>query len=214
MPEQPPSGVVPLDYSPQRARNRLARRSVILALIPVPFVTGILAIRAAKRSEAESYEPRIAFFGRTFGWINLVLSTLASLIVPPYLVHRYHLAAIAECQVQLRDIGQTALLYANEHRGEFPDSLATLNEYAKAESIPIAKHDALVWVRLPSWAHSLQNSVPAYGVQAYEPIENHSDGSNFLFVDGHVEFVPKNNAERVIADVLAGHNPPNEDLFK
>lgn len=46
-------------------------------------------------------------------------------------------------------------------------------------------------------------------VLLYEPLSNHNDtGANFLFADGHVEWLDQHLARKVIRDLQSGKNPP------
>ena len=55
---------------------------------------------------------------------------------------------------------------------------------------------------------TLKTATPGH-VLAYEHLRNHQrNGMNVLFGDGHVEWVESTAAERVVAELKAGHNPP------
>ena len=58
-------------------------------------------------------------------------------------------------------------------------------------------------------AGGLKSPAPDRAVLAHEHLENHTgDGINVLYGDGRVEFVGKAEAEHVMAELAAGHNPP------
>jgi len=53
------------------------------------------------------------------------------------------------------------------------------------------------------------SSSTADTVVLYESLSNHDDqGMNVLYHNGHVEFLEKSTAERVLAELKAGYNPP------
>jgi hypothetical protein len=37
---------------------------------------------------------------------------------------------------------------------------------------------------------------------------------NVLFGDGHVEFIAQPNADKMIAELKAGHNPPRREMMR
>ena len=45
-------------------------------------------------------------------------------------------------------------------------------------------------------------------VLMYEPMSNHGDGFHILFADGHAEFLTGSTAQKVLAELQAGQNPP------
>ena len=49
---------------------------------------------------------------------------------------------------------------------------------------------------------------PPSAVILYERLENHEEGINVYFGDGHTEFILKEQAEKMLAELRAGHNPP------
>jgi prepilin-type processing-associated H-X9-DG protein len=57
-------------------------------------------------------------------------------------------------------------------------------------------------------------TVPATRVIAYEPLGHHGDATNFLYGDGHVEFVRGPKARKIIAELEAGQNPPRAEKIR
>ncbi len=56
---------------------------------------------------------------------------------------------------------------------------------------------------------AIASLVMGLSVLMYEPLANHrSDGSNFLFGDGQVEFVPRVKATKMLVELQSGTNPP------
>jgi prepilin-type processing-associated H-X9-DG protein len=47
-----------------------------------------------------------------------------------------------------------------------------------------------------------------------EPIANHRDGSNVLFMDGHVEFMKQDAAQYIIDELSHGQNPPKWEQWR
>ena len=111
-----------------------------------------------------------------------------------------------KCASNLKQIGQAMLLYANENRGAYPDSIVTLlrtqdlvtdvltcpsGNAEKAASV-----DALaagLTERNCSYLYygdGVTRDAPADAVVMIERPDDHDgDGANALFADGHVEFL-------------------------
>jgi prepilin-type processing-associated H-X9-DG protein len=139
-----------------------------------------------------------------------------------------------KCASNLRLIGQGVMMYANENRGQFPDTMERIlttqdltnvvfccpsssdspapGGNAQAQAANLSKGGHLSYVYVGKGMNMDTNINPrTMGdvVVAYEPMTNHNnDGSNFLFADGHVEFFGKGQAAQIITDVQAGTNPP------
>ena len=137
-----------------------------------------------------------------------------------------------KCASNLRMIGQGIQMYANENRGQFPDTMERIlttqdltaemfvcpsssdtaapgaNLQAQAANLSKGGHLSYVYVG-KGMSMNMNPSTMGDVVLAYEPMTNHNnDGSNFLFADGHVEFFGKGQAAQIITDVQAGTNPP------
>jgi prepilin-type processing-associated H-X9-DG protein len=137
------------------------------------------------------------------------------------------------CASNMRQIGQAIQTYANANRGEFPDTLeralvsADLDSIvfvcpssaddrapgadAKAQAANLSKGGHLSYVYVGKGMNVVSSpGGTSSAVVLYEPLTNHNnDGTNVLFADGHVEFFGKGQAQKLIADVQAGANPPN-----
>jgi prepilin-type processing-associated H-X9-DG protein len=120
----------------------------------------------------------------------------------------------------LRQIGQGCMLYANENNGKYPPDLGTL---LKTEDLTV---DAFVspesGTKLPpelsgqksdeqaAWVNQnsdyvylgagKNNATPADSIIAYEKLHlRGGQGVNILFGDGHVDFEPGSEAQRLLA---------------
>ena len=137
-----------------------------------------------------------------------------------------------KCASNLRQVGMAVMMYANENRGEFPDTMERIlttqdvnstvfccpsssdspapgaNAQAQAANLSKGGHLSYVYVG-KGMSMRMNPATTGDVVIAYEPMTNHNnDGSNFLFADGHVEFFGKGQAAQIITDVQAGTNPP------
>ena len=131
-------------------------------------------------------------------------------IFAPSLCRSRETANRVKCASNLRQIGQAILLYAHDNGGHYPQKLGQLlttqditvevftcpssndekapgetpvQQAAKLETEP--RHLSYIYV-----GHDLTSQSPAETPVCYEAIDNHdNDGSNVLFVDGHVEWI-------------------------
>ncbi len=90
-------------------------------------------------------------------------------------------------------------MYANEHKGEFPD---TLEQAAKRAEVPPAvlinpgrpaENPGYVYIKPPDGVKAGSDRVVLY--EKYKPTD---EGINLGFADGHVEFWPRQTAEKQI----------------
>jgi prepilin-type N-terminal cleavage/methylation domain-containing protein/prepilin-type processing-associated H-X9-DG protein len=143
-----------------------------------------------------------------------IIALLISILLPS-LNRARETANRVKCASNLRQIGQAILMYANENRGAFPDTLdrvlatqdLTAAEFvcpssqdspapgatnqAQAANLSKGGHLSYVYVGKGMTSKILSSPNVATTVVAYEPLTNHrNDGTNVLYADGHVEFVP------------------------
>ena len=125
-------------------------------------------------------------------------------------------------------------MYANETRGNFfPPSLVELaqtqdltadvfvapNSTDTSASIATGSIDPKVWGPkiVPGngfcsyyyLGAGMTDMVPSDVILLYElPAINNGDGANFLYADGHVDFIDEPQATNIINQLKAGTNPP------
>jgi type II secretory pathway pseudopilin PulG len=169
--------------------------------------------------------------------VLVVLSVVAlalSIVLPSLSRHR-GVPFREKCKKQLRAIGQAMILYTEEHGGRYPagadDLIVTQDispqifvcpsgteEPAAAGSTPqetAANVVAPGHVSYVILSKGFSGRPPADAVLAYEPLTNHLHaGLHVLFGDGRVEWVPSPQAERLLAELNAGHNPPRAEAMK
>lgn len=134
------------------------------------------------------------------------------------------------CASHLRRIGQSLTFYAVKYDSHYPPTLDLLILYADTPAELFvcetaggtrAAGETLADVMTAFRAEPQHNSYSYAGaglsaesvtrdhVLAYERLENHSGaGMNVLFGDGDVRWVEPALAERLVAELNAGHNPP------
>ena len=159
-----------------------------------------------------------AVIGTVFG----VLFVLGILFLPP-MQRRNPPSKRQLCALNLMQVGQALRQYAIDNdRGQFPPDLVAL--YANTDIqpevficpnttlAPAMRGQPLVFGKTLSFVYignGLTDSAANNVVLAYEPITNHGNGSNFLFADGRVRFLPRRQARAMVAQLEAGTNPPN-----
>ena len=170
-----------------------------------------------------------------------LLGGLAILVVPFFCVVPILLpstgraresAQRVKCSSNLRQIGQAILLYANDNNDVYPDGLPELlltqdlGSYVmicpSTSDMPASgpttqdvvasflkgKHLSYIYVGKGLSSATVSPDM----VIAYEPLSNHSgDGMNVLYGDGHVPWVNKAMAKKILDELNAGHNPPRPE---
>jgi len=142
----------------------------------------------------------------------LVVPALLISILLPSLNRAREVANRVKCASNMRQIGQAIVLYANDYGGQYPPDLATL---LKTEDIrpPVfvcpdstdtpasgpgdldsGGHDSYVYLG-KGLTMPADPSVPVL----YEADSHHIDGANFLFGDGHVEFMSKSQEAGILS---------------
>jgi prepilin-type processing-associated H-X9-DG protein len=160
----------------------------------------------------------------------LVIVLLFGLILWPSLGDRRERAGRVKCASNLRQVGLACLMYANDYKGQLPDTIdmvLTSQDLApevlvcpstdhtaapgqttqeQAANLTPGKHLSYVYVGKGINTISARNAGAT--VVAYEPPGNHGDGANFLFLDGNVEYLTAGVAQQIINDLQNDVNPP------
>jgi hypothetical protein len=160
--------------------------------------------------------------------------------VPAYIgVHDQRLRVLAQrkCPHTIGGIGAHAALYQSENAGAIPPDLDTLQRYvqkergadtwkqftcpyAQARGVAPTQHGVVcgssyIYVVPPGVTHYAQIANPGETVCAYEPLEDHDGlGTPVLYWDGHSTWYDAPEAQRIIDEVTAGHNPPRAEAMK
>jgi prepilin-type processing-associated H-X9-DG protein len=111
------------------------------------------------------------------------------------------------------------LLYSEDHEGKLPQSLAEMvGPYFEEMPVsPRAKRlgrfpatggpaGSFVYLRPAEKMDAIVS--PALTVMAYTPLEYHEDtGMTVLFCDGHCVWIDRAEAQALLGELQAGHNP-------
>jgi prepilin-type processing-associated H-X9-DG protein len=218
----------PYGAGPQQT-NGWAITSLVTGCIGllVPIIPGLIAVITGIIGLKKTKDPRVggkglAIAGLSIGAASLVLSTCMVSILLPSLNRAREQANRIKCASNMRQIGQAIMIYANENRGAFPADLDVVLKNGDVTSIvfvcPASSDTAApAGSTLASGPHSsyvyvgqgLTYTAASNVVVLYEPLTTHrNDGTNVLFADGHVDWIPAAQATKMVAEVQAGQNPP------
>lgn len=210
-PIQTPGAQV-VEYATPPALNAEARRSVIYgSLLFVPFVTGFLAMRSGRRgaklAEYTGVGRRTSLLGFMLGVANFMIWAGIIVSLPFAYMRARDAAETVQCTSQMRQLSVGIMMYATANGGWTPPTLNAALPGSTPLACPALKGGPSNYVYV---AKSIRiNSVsPSKYVTIYEPITNHSRGTNIAFLDGHVECVSAARAQKMIKDVNSGLNPP------
>ena len=198
----PPEPAAPLDYAtPGRDGMRPS------ALFPVLVILLLVAVTVALLA---------AFFG-------------------PSCCRAREPANRVKCTANLRTIGQAIRMYADDHGGRLPDSLeqmflampgvmssetlvcpssqderatGTTPETLRAQLTnpgPVVRHVSYVYL---GKGMTLESAGPDVVLAHDRPGNHNRHGINVLYGDGRVEVTGRDEAERLLAELEAGHDPP------
>jgi prepilin-type processing-associated H-X9-DG protein len=202
---------------------------LLFFIAPVALVAVILGIIGVIRTSGTRGRGRgFAITGLVLGVVGLALFAA---VAPVAIARGKEGANRVKCGSNLRQIGMAMLMYSNENRGAYPPTLNELlltqdissdvcvcpSTSDKAPPSPYAnpnpsrrqfdltpgKHLSYVYL-----GKGMTNTAGALTVLVYEPLADHREGSNVLFGDGRVEFIPKPVMDKVLAELQAGQNPP------
>ena len=194
----------------------------------VGLILGIVALMQRKTPD----EPGkgLAITGIITGGLSLLcIPAILISILLPSLNRAREAANRIHCSSNMRQIGLAIKMYANEFGGREgknpPDLavvLATQDITPDVFCCPTSNDTPLTGtVATPQqltagsgvcsyvYVPGLTDYSSADAVLLYEPLTNHTgDGCNFLYADGHVDWIAKTQAQQIIAQLRAGTNPP------
>lgn len=180
----------------------------------------VLSYIGLKKSKELGSGRGLAIAGIIVSILMLLLNLMMIAILIPSLSRARASAIQVSCAANLRQIGQAAMLYANDNKGFLPPDLAAVSQtlggstqvcVCPGDRAPALTSGSITtsYVYLPRLGDKASQSQSARRIMAYESPKNH-DGraANFLFLDGHVESLDANVANSVIQQLEQGINPP------
>lgn len=129
--------------------------------------------------------------------------------------------ASLRCGYNLQQVMVVIGIYAAQNQGAFPPSLQLLSTQAPASSHPMLFHcpgGSGAYVYLGT-GMNLQ-TVTKDAILIYEPLSNHQNPNtgkmamNILYGDGRVQLTYSPLADKIIAELNAGHNPPRAEKIR
>jgi prepilin-type processing-associated H-X9-DG protein len=151
------------------------------------------------------------------GLMDLQTTPVLLSIMLPSLSRAREQANRIKSAANLRQIGMAAMLYANAHKGKLPDELSQTLEFDLSPQVFVNPRTStslpggLEGEAVKRWVNESSDYVyagkgmklttvrdAADTVLAFEKPEGLSDGLNFLYVDGHVDFQPMPQAMQLI----------------
>jgi prepilin-type processing-associated H-X9-DG protein len=152
----------------------------------------------------------------TGGLLDLQTSAMGMAILLPSLNRAREQANRVKSASNLRMIGQSVMIYANENKGKFPEDAGTIllsgditAEVFVSPRTGTSTPQGLEGDALKAWANEQADytyvgkgkkyTAGADEVLAYEKPDRVTDGVNILFCDGHVEWLQMQQAQQVIA---------------
>lgn len=154
-------------------------------------------------------------------WIfnAMVLVVLGALILPAF--PRQQPAYRAQCGANEKQLVGAIVAYAKQNQGNLPPTLRAVlppsitSQQSKLLQCPLGP-GAYVYLG----AGLNLNAIPRDTILIYEPPGNHKNpqtgktGMNIAQVDGAVHLIESPRAEKIIAELKAGHNPPRAEKLR
>ena len=137
-------------------------------------------------ASSEAYHPRPSFRK------SVILSTVIVVVLWVGLTAAWNTRKVQlrmKCLANLQKIGTALSTYASQHNEAAPslNGLRQLGLLDQAHLVcPSAKQPNYILVR-----HSQGEARQGEGILVFEPLSNHGQGANILFVNGTCKFVPK-----------------------
>jgi len=240
-PAYPPGAQSPLPYGTYAGggpttTSGWAITSLIVGIVGlcIPFIGPIIAIVAGILGILRTGDPRVrgrglAIAGVTLGGLGLLFSLavvpLQLSLILPALNRAREQANRIKCASNMKQIGLAAIMYANNHNRQFPDSLETLLSdqdltsavfvCPSSRDVPAAGpttravladlkkpgHESFIYVG----SGLMSDTAGPNDVVLYEPLADHgNEGMNVLFGDGAVKWLTAAEAQPILRQETAG----------
>jgi prepilin-type processing-associated H-X9-DG protein len=213
----------------QSARWQSEAWAPLLGFAIAAVVFGSVALFIGRRGTDRRVPRRRQIALGAWGVVLGLAAPLLAYTATPRLVTCRETPPRARCASNLRQLGQAAQLFANENGGRLPNDVDEFltedivtgvfvcpatndtpgapapTTQATAANVKARGHCSYVYVG-KGWR---ADKATADVVLAYEPLSNHGGaGMNVLYGDGHVDWLGASEANKLLAELSAGHNPP------
>jgi prepilin-type processing-associated H-X9-DG protein len=208
--------------------NGFATASLICGILGfcIPVLGGIVAIVLGIVGLTKTKDPRVggkgmAIAGLVLGGVSIVVTPCFMSILLPSLNRARETANRVKCAQNMKQIGLALLAYGNNNRGAYPPDLQTLLSNSSTLSTVAMTCPSTTDIPAPNasvfsagghlsyvYVPGNNTSAAATDILLYEPMTNHTDGTNILFGDGHVEFFMRSDAEPLIAAAKMNRRTP------
>jgi len=187
----------------------------------VAVVFGLIGIVRCRRRHQRGLV--ISLIGLVLGSANCAAGPILHQYEKSRYWHRYGMNhAAVQCASNMRQIALATQMYANENQGRFPNRLEDLlsSGLITADTLrcPLssgmpatANLSAVAQGSYIYLGKGMTKDSDSKCVLLYEPLKNHEgtvNNINFVFVDGRVETIARDDAEVIIAQRDMGTNPP------
>ncbi len=198
---------------PSQRTSGLAIASLVLGIIPVLGIGAILAIIfGVKAKNRIRIDPSLsgeglALAGIILGIIHLALIPIMLAMLMPALTRAREQARRASCMNNLKQVGLACHMFAQDHSGKFPENPDNLfPEYLTSSNVlfcpsssitipkKITKDNATLCYEYVS---GLTEEYDPGCLVMYDRIENHLEGRNIFFLDGHVQWTRKEKWDEI-----------------
>jgi prepilin-type processing-associated H-X9-DG protein len=115
-------------------------------------------------------------------------------IMMPALARARQQAQNAVSMSNLKQLGLSVIMYADDHQGTLPENFEQAKQYYRDSKIlesPLKPKDFAGPSYIYVWGHSMKGESPARQIVAYENPKYCKDTINTLFLDGHIERMPR-----------------------
>ena len=183
-----------------------------LCLAPIGLIGVVLGIVALVKAGNEPHRyggKGMAIGGICTGAVSIILVPLTIAIVLPSLSRARELSKRLVCGANMKGIGTALKIYSLDSYGQYPPDLQVLFDQGgfteqqfwcpSSDADPGDIHACYMYI--PGQSEGNDDS---RNVLLYEKPENHKEGGNVLFHDGHVEFIkPYSRVLELVAETEA-----------
>lgn len=174
---------------------------------PIALVAIVLGIIALVRTTPDGRKPGkgFAIAGLSTGAVALLLGIAMLGILLPALAKARQSARILKSSTQMRNITQALQIYANSNGDAFPESDKDWSDrLLKAGSIStelLVAPDATPGMQSYFYVPGHKSTFSATKIILYENPRLRDSGGNIAFEDGHVEFYPRAEFDRLVGTI-------------